>query len=146
MWEWARVAGRAKERVDAFNRDWRHIVTSRFSRVWLFVTLWTAARQASLSMGILQARILEWAAISFSRGSSWPSICCWTQPKQKLPVTFTDNHSIVSPLKAIRNTRSRLRLTWKTIRKYLWKKKKQVLRSLMSQKGVKLSLLLTKGL
>ena len=30
------------------------------------------AHQAPLSMGILQARILEWAAISFSRGSSWP--------------------------------------------------------------------------
>ena len=30
------------------------------SRFWLFVTLWTAASQAYLSMGILQARILEW--------------------------------------------------------------------------------------
>ena len=28
---------------------------------------WTVARQAPLSMGILQARILEWVAISFSR-------------------------------------------------------------------------------
>ena len=37
-----------------------------------FATLWTAAHQAPLSMGILQARILEWVAISFSRGSSWP--------------------------------------------------------------------------
>ena len=30
--------------------------------VWLFVTLWTAAHQAPLSMGILWARILEWVA------------------------------------------------------------------------------------
>ena len=30
------------------------------------------ARQAPLSMGILQARILEWAAIFSPRGSSWP--------------------------------------------------------------------------
>ena len=30
------------------------------------------ARQAPLSMGILQARILEWIAISFSRASSQP--------------------------------------------------------------------------
>ena len=37
------------------------------SRVQLFVTPWTVARQASLSMGILQARVLEWVAISFSR-------------------------------------------------------------------------------
>ena len=38
------------------------------SRVQLFVTLWTVARQAPLSMGILQARILEWVASPFSRG------------------------------------------------------------------------------
>ena len=42
------------------------------SRVQLFSTPWTVARQAPLSMGILQARILEWVAISSSRGSSWP--------------------------------------------------------------------------
>ena len=36
------------------------------------VTPWTVARQAPLSMGILQAKILEWVAISFSRGSSRP--------------------------------------------------------------------------
>ena len=67
------------------------------SRVWLFATPWAAARQASLRKesevaqscptlcdpvdcslpgssvhGILQARILEWVAISFSRGSSRP--------------------------------------------------------------------------
>ena len=43
-----------------------------FSRVWLFVTPWTVAHQAPLSMGISQARILEWVAISFSRESSRP--------------------------------------------------------------------------
>ena len=32
----------------------------------------TLAHQAPLSMGILQARILEWIAMSSSRGSSWP--------------------------------------------------------------------------
>ena len=31
------------------------------SHVQLFVTPWTVAHQAPLSMGILQARILEWA-------------------------------------------------------------------------------------
>ena len=35
-------------------------------------TLWTVARQAPLSMGILQARILEWVAMLSSRGSSQP--------------------------------------------------------------------------
>ena len=43
---------------------------SHFSHVWLFATLWTVSHQAPLSMGILQARILQWVAISFSRGSS----------------------------------------------------------------------------
>ena len=38
-------------------------------RVQLFVTPWTVARQAPLSMGILQARILEWVAMPFSMGS-----------------------------------------------------------------------------
>ena len=41
-------------------------------RVQLCVTPWTVARQAPLSVGILQARILEWVAYPFSRGSSWP--------------------------------------------------------------------------
>ena len=45
-------------------------VLNRFSHVWVFVTLWTVARQAHLSMGILQARILEWVAMPSSRGSS----------------------------------------------------------------------------
>ena len=39
------------------------------SHVRLFVTPWTVAYQAPLSMGILQARILEWVAMSSSRSS-----------------------------------------------------------------------------
>ena len=35
-------------------------------------TLWTVAHQTRLSMGILQARILEGVAFPFSRGSSQP--------------------------------------------------------------------------
>ena len=38
----------------------------------LFATPWTVALQAPLSMGILQARILEWVAMPSSRGSSHP--------------------------------------------------------------------------
>ena len=38
----------------------------------LCVTLWTQCSPPSFSVhGILQARILEWVAFSFSRGSSW---------------------------------------------------------------------------
>ena len=40
------------------------------SHVWLFATLWTVAHQIPLSREILQARILEWVAMPFSRGSS----------------------------------------------------------------------------
>ena len=38
----------------------------------LFATPWTVARQAPRSMGILQARILEWVVMPSSRGSSQP--------------------------------------------------------------------------
>ena len=47
------------------------------SRVRLLVTPCTVAHQAPLSMGILQARILEWVAMPSSRGSSQPGD--WTQ-------------------------------------------------------------------
>ena len=53
---------------------------SRFSRVLLFATLYMVALQAPLSMGILQARILEWVAMSSSRGSS--------QPRDRTPVSY----------------------------------------------------------
>ena len=45
---------------------------SRFRHVRLFVTPWTIACQAALSLGILQAKVLEWVAMPSSRGSSWP--------------------------------------------------------------------------
>ena len=50
-----------------------------FSRVRLFVTLWTVGGQVPLSMGILQARILEWVAMPASRAStqgSNPRLLC----------------------------------------------------------------------
>ena len=42
-----------------------------------FCNPWTVAHQAPLSMGVLQARILEWVIMSSSRGSSQPRD--WTQ-------------------------------------------------------------------
>ena len=49
------------------------------SRVRLFATPWTVAYQAPQATvhGIFQARILEWVAISFSRGSSQPRDWTW---------------------------------------------------------------------
>ena len=44
---------------------------SLLSRVRLLATHRTVARRGSSVRGILQARILEWVAVSSSRGSSW---------------------------------------------------------------------------
>ena len=52
-----------------------HVLTRALSHIQLFVTPWTVARQAPLSMefsGILE--ILEWVAIPFSKGSFQPSV------------------------------------------------------------------------
>ena len=56
---------------------WKWKKVKLLSRVRLFVIPWTVAYQASLSMGFLQARILEWVTISFSRGSSRPRNRTW---------------------------------------------------------------------
>ena len=48
---------------DGAMEDW--CLLSCFSRVRLFATPWTVAHQASLSVGILQARVLEWVAMIF---------------------------------------------------------------------------------
>ena len=63
------------------------------SRVWFFATPWTSQLGCSVH-GISQARILEWFAICFSRGSSrprdWTHISCLvggfftTEPPRKL--------------------------------------------------------------
>ena len=57
------------------------------SRVWLFEISWTVAQRAPLSMGILQARILEWVAMPSSRGSSQPRD--WTQVSRIASRCFT---------------------------------------------------------
>ena len=58
--------------VTAITNQWHYFRLCSLSHVRLFVTLWTVAHQAPLSMGILQARILEEVASPFSRGSSQP--------------------------------------------------------------------------
>jgi len=55
--------------LDMSATEWKHMFVlitctlSHFIRVWLWETLWTAAHQVPLSVGFLQARILEWVAI-----------------------------------------------------------------------------------
>ena len=60
--------------------------------------------------GILQARILEWVAISFSRGSSWPRdwtlkwahLIAFLLPWQELQLSLADNsESSISPIKIL---------------------------------------------
>ena len=50
--------------------------------VWLFLIPGTVAHEAHLSMEILQARILEWVAMSSSGGSSQPSYRIWSPALQ----------------------------------------------------------------
>ena len=53
-------------------RSWTLCLLSCFSCVQLFEALWTLVHQGPLSMGILQVRILEWVAMTSSKGSSRP--------------------------------------------------------------------------
>ena len=46
------------------------------------MTPWTCSPPGSSVQGILQARILEWVAIPFSRGSSWPRDRTWVPSLQ----------------------------------------------------------------
>ena len=46
----------------------RKVKVKSLNCVQLFVTPWTIVYQASSIHGIFQARVLEWVAISFSRG------------------------------------------------------------------------------
>ena len=49
-----------------------HVCVQSLSCVQLFTAPWTVAHHTPLSMEFFQARILEWVAISFSKGSSQP--------------------------------------------------------------------------
>ena len=86
--EWLTVAGPWGRVFRGFLRripaEWSFCthacMLSHFSCVWLFVTLWTVAHQAPLSMEFSRQ---EWVAVPSSRGSSRPrdqtlvsGICC----------------------------------------------------------------------
>ena len=69
-------------------------MVSCFSHVQPFVTPWTVAHQAPLSMGILQARILDWIALPSSR----ENVCnpalyktCLLTPVCRVAVTICHN-------------------------------------------------------
>ena len=58
------------------------------SCICLFATTWTVTQQAPLSMGIFQARILEWVAMPSLRGSS--------QPRDWIQVSYMQVDSLMS--------------------------------------------------
>ena len=59
---------------EVWERKWKW---KSLSRVWLFAPPWNCSPPGSTVYGILQARVLEWIAISFSRVSSWPKDHPW---------------------------------------------------------------------
>ena len=65
----------------------KKVKVKSLSRVQLFATPLTVAYQAPRPMGFFQAWILEWVAISFSRGFSRPRN--WTQVFQIVDRRFT---------------------------------------------------------
>ena len=78
-WEWRDGKGysmqmKAKRKLECM-LSCAHLL----SHVWLFVTPWTVARQAPLSMGILQASILQWDAIPLQGiflSRNWNGVSC----------------------------------------------------------------------
>ena len=75
--------------VGRFFTTWEHpCIECMFNCIWLFITPQVVAHQAPLPMAFFQARILEWEAVSYSRGTSWSRdqpefpdganiLCCW---------------------------------------------------------------------
>ena len=103
---WATVHGVAKNRTrlsDFVSSTYFCVDTSEYVVLCLvtqlclnFVTPWTVAHQAPLSMGILQARILEWVAMPTSRGSSQPTVQTWSPTLQadSLPSLPPGRHTL----------------------------------------------------
>ena len=58
-----------------FSNAWKwKVKVKSLSHVRLLATPWTAAHQAPLSYGILQATVVEWGAIAFSASPLSPSL------------------------------------------------------------------------
>ena len=105
---------RSTKRPKETSRWWFHghvhmLCAQSLSSVWLIVTPWTVALQAPLSMGSLQARILEWVVMPSSRGSSQPRdrtqvsyiaggfFTIWaTREAQSLAYTYVTSHQMMA--------------------------------------------------
>ena len=73
---------------------WSVLTARSLSRVQLSATPWTVAPQAPLSMGILQARILEWVAMPSSWGFLW-SQSAKKKKKKKNPNVLAPETNLV---------------------------------------------------
>ena len=69
---WLKYPNNMVDGLKTINTVTKFTCAQSLNSVWPFATPWTVARQAPLSMGVFQARILEQVAISSSRGSSQP--------------------------------------------------------------------------
>ena len=82
-------------------QEYKESKVKSLSRVRLFPTPWTVDYQAPSSVGFFQARVLEWIAISFSRGSSRPRNQTWVSciPGRRFTVWATREAHIEEPYK-----------------------------------------------
>ena len=63
------------------DRVFREMRACMFSGIWLFVTLWTVARQAPLSMGF--SRQEYWSGLPFPSPGDLPRLLHWSEPPGK---------------------------------------------------------------
>ena len=90
-------------------KKWAEDLTTHFStwvkslsHVWLFATPWNYSLPGSSLHGILQARIWEWVAISFSKGSSGLRDRTWVSCMQADALTSEAPGKTISPEKTYR--------------------------------------------
>ena len=76
---WCSCSGHYTLNRKELNGDWGALLCIVTETCLTLLWPWTIAYQASLSMGFFRQEILEWAAISFFRGSS--------QPRDQTPIS-----------------------------------------------------------
>ena len=106
-------------------------MSAKWSRSFSRVQLMDCSLPGSSLHGILQARILEWVAISFSRGSSWPRD--WTRvsriPGRRFNLWATYVNKIWQPSIQHSKTKKWFPSLWECViqikHPFLWKHIKQ---------------------
>ena len=88
---------------------------SIFSPIGLFATPWTIASQAPLSMGILQARILEWVArpSSILQPKNWQCSPLWHLPAASPSANQNCTQADHRPCNSLHHTQPNTHLAFK---------------------------------